>query len=163
GGIRGEAGAVGAEAGAGDLLGGGLDGGLDLVLVALPQRAGPPSTLRASSIIGSCEASTAAAPPSHRRRRSAGSASREPSTSRAASVSGESLVSSARTIGASGPSHSRMRSSPKESVSFSRAGYTGTGAVVRCARRESAVSRYSRRRLVLGLVRSAAARNSVRA
>src|SRR5438309_1544307 len=40
GGIRGEAGAVGAEAGAGDLLGGGLDGGLDLILVALPQRAG---------------------------------------------------------------------------------------------------------------------------
>src|SRR5437868_2575880 len=36
----GEAGAVGAEAGAGDLLGGGLDGGLDLVLVALPHRAG---------------------------------------------------------------------------------------------------------------------------
>src|SRR5437763_9934300 len=40
GGIRGGAGAVGAEAGAGDLLGGGLDGGLDLVLVAFPYRAG---------------------------------------------------------------------------------------------------------------------------
>ena len=69
------------------------------------------STERASSIIGSCEASTAAAPPSHSCLRTAGSPSLLPSTARAASVSGESFTSSWRTMAASGPSHSRMRSS----------------------------------------------------
>src|SRR5256885_11041450 len=38
-------------------------------------------------------------------------------------------------------------------------GYTGTGAVRRCAMRASAASRYSRRRSVLGLGRSAAPRD----
>ena len=64
----------------------------------------------------------AAAPPSHRALRTCGSASLVPSTSWAASVSGDSFDSSWRTIGASGPSHSRMRSRSNERLSFSSSG-----------------------------------------
>ncbi len=80
------------------------------------------STSRASTIIGSRDASTAEAPPRQRRSRSAGSPSFEPVTSEAASESGDSVASSFRTMGSSGPSHSRIRSSENDSVSSSSSG-----------------------------------------
>jgi hypothetical protein len=57
------------------------------------------STLRASTIIGSSDASTAALPPCHSCLRTAGSSSLVSATTRVASASGDSAASSLRTTG----------------------------------------------------------------
>ena len=69
--------------------------------------------------MGSWLASMAACPPSYSAMRALASPSVLPCTARFASVSGESLPNTWRTTGSSGPSHSRMRSRPKDSRSAS--------------------------------------------
>ena len=135
-----------------------------LVLVALAHRARLGVHARASSIIGSCEASTAAAPPVpqllahlrvgelravHQLARRACRASPWPAAGAPPAHPGPATraCARARRTGSASPAP----------------GTPARGASRRCCTRGSAASLYSRSRSVLGLARSAAPRTSVRA